>query len=432
MIQSCVKRLLEGEEGKLVVQDMRGYYKTEKSCSLSSKVSLVRRHFMNHPGNENKHKDYKKTLEEFKKSVLKDTKVNKDCKDKAMKFIGLEFPLQCKMARMHASNKFCFDEKSGESSTIDKEFKKVKLLPENLSSFVASDKDLEECREHVKESKKNKHFDACIISNGNKMLQDAREIVDKYSSCHLFEKGRQFKFDGKKLIVRFPYGYTSEQLLSEKKRRTKLDEDCTEIVAKSNTWNDCTSITGKRIILCMDGKYYNVKNSAPRYNISEHALGLLLMCGRRTAELMNGKSEFSNINSSNMISFDGQLKKRFPDEKIAYNIPVLIDSSLFLNSLQNLRNEQGDVSDLSNDDISIRYHSGLSRKLDELFPDANTVHNIRGIYINMAFRMFQMGKKSLNAAIMTYLGHETVDVSLSYSHIVLEQFSTGKKQPLKE
>lgn len=429
-MSACMRCLLEGVEGSEVIRDMRAKYKTVASCSFTSCVSRVRRMYLMHEGDENKHHLYKKSLGAFLRIAhLKGVK--KSCQEKADSFDKLSFHLKYKMARMHARRQFCWGDER-----VDEMFKAIKFLPTTMDSFKVESRDLEECQKHAKAAKLEKHMNAVIINDGQAVLDRARSIIECCAHEEFCVAGRTMRIvrdePGVARVRLFGVDGTLllERLMRQKQRWSEKDRALPVISHTGAKLLLAKTYTTPNVVVKWDGDTYLMSNLAERFSISELAASLLLACGRRMAELLNGRSKFTAVRSfDRCVRFSGQLKKPLgPGE--AYVIPLLIPAAIFLRAHGALRMRQGDVSALNNDQISNRYHGGLSRLMPQLFPEVGNVHNLRGVYIAIAFQMFEFGTKSFTAAIMQTLGHESMDVTLSYSHIVVRNINVSRKHKL--
>ena len=158
-------------------------------------------------------------------------------------------------------------------------------------------------------------------------------------------------------------------------------------------------------------------------NLSISKLGaLLLFCsGRRLCEVMNGKSTFTTVGRYTAL-FEGQLKKR---NKVTYEIPLLIPCALFNEKLDLLRKKQGNISSLSNEQVSKRYQGNMNRDLKILFEEIPHIHVLRSIYLRFVYHAFDYEKEmTLNLLAMKILGHEDLNQSLHYNSIVIHNITS--------
>ena len=422
----CVRRLLEGTDGRDVIRSMRKHYRTTESCSFTSHVSRVRRHFLDHgikATAENKHPQYWTSIADFR-AIARKTK-DRECKRKAIQFDALNFRLQYKMAQQHRRGKFCWG-----STEVDEAFKRIQFLPSTMTSFSTEENDLKQCRAQIRTAKLTKHMDAIVVPDGDGMLAWMLRVVE--CSLHPFVcvTGRLIRVrrddergGGDVSILNASGVVVMQRSFTPRRRWSDADRELPEMQLTPAQEHRCTKSwnSPKVVVRCSDGVAFVLDNTADDLSISEHAAALLLACGRRSTELLNGRSSFVPIaGNRHCLLFSGQLKKPFgPATSAAYAIPLLVPAGAFLASLARLRAHQNDLGNLSNDEVSVRYNAGLNRYVKRCFPFAGHAHSLRGIYATVAFAHFDFGTKSYNAAVMQMLGHESLDVTLAYSHIVL-------------
>lgn len=155
------------------------------------------------------------------------------------------------------------------------------------------------------------------------------------------------------------------------------------------------------------------------------ALGfaLLLVSGRRTAELFNGQSAFARGPIAQSARFRGQLKRRQPRP---YDVPLLCPFELFQRGLRVLREKQAGEPPGDNAAANRRYAANLSRsiKRDFLVPQAR-VHDCRRFYIQAVWLGFRYDETpvTFNVVAMQFLGHATLAESLHYNSVRLLGFT---------
>tara|TARA_B110000046_G_scaffold128530_1_gene134929 strand:- start:1587 stop:2465 length:879 start_codon:yes stop_codon:yes gene_type:complete len=151
-------------------------------------------------------------------------------------------------------------------------------------------------------------------------------------------------------------------------------------------------------------------------NVYELTLALLLVTGRRCAEILNGRSKFApNPSPSkhddaglryNQCIFYGQLKQ---SNAVPYTIPLLAPLPIVLTALTELRRRQArDVHQLGNDAVSRRYQSGLRQHLKadgKAYPGIRCPHQLRALYACCAHQYFDVGDASLAYFTQRALGH---------------------------
>ena len=151
--------------------------------------------------------------------------------------------------------------------------------------------------------------------------------------------------------------------------------------------------------------------------IERLALPLLLLSGRRTTEILNGKSAFCVATPARPTTcvFAGALKKR--GHGVPFEIPLLCDAATFGHGLAALRQAQ-QHEQLSEGACHDRYAHALATALPSLFPWAPTVHTLRSAYAAYVFQYYACDC-TFNRACMRALGHEKLDVSLAYASVKL-------------
>ena len=155
-------------------------------------------------------------------------------------------------------------------------------------------------------------------------------------------------------------------------------------------------------------------------------LPLLLLCGRRSSELLNGRSTFTPTARATACFFDGALKKRGTGG--AFEIPLLCDRAIFLHALAALREAQkGEV--LDEVACNNRYHRMLTLALPTVFPWAPSPHALRAVYAQFVYHLYQCDC-TFNLAAMKCLGHAKLDVSLSYNAVQLHDAPAVSLGPL--
>lgn len=159
----------------------------------------------------------------------------------------------------------------------------------------------------------------------------------------------------------------------------------------------------------------SVMRTPDAHGLYEVVLCMLLASGRRTTEILNGRSKFTATADDSWVTFEGQLKCRGPRE--SYVIPLAVSTDSFLKSLESLRRRQGDrVRSMTNEQISSRYQSGLRSFLlhHPVFSEARTVHGLRGVYVWLMYNMYDWGDEWVSYVAHKILGHSDVAEAMSY------------------
>ena len=167
------------------------------------------------------------------------------------------------------------------------------------------------------------------------------------------------------------------------------------------------------------------RESRAEMSYARLALPLLLLSGRRTAELLSGASTFAPTARATTCAFAGQLKKRGAEAMRRFEIPLLCDYATFAHGLGALREKQGGVV-LTPKETNVRYAKNLSLALPCIFPVVETVHQLRGVYAALAFHLYAC-ESTFNRAAMRVLGHDKLDVSLAYNGVVLHPLLLGER-----
>lgn len=154
----------------------------------------------------------------------------------------------------------------------------------------------------------------------------------------------------------------------------------------------------------------------------ELCLALLLATGRRTAEVLNGRSEFSAVEDGEggedgeSALFSGQLKTR--GERAAYRIPVLAPLPHVRAALARLRALQpADVRAMSNAEVSSKYQSRLRQAMQRhpVYGALRRVHDLRGIYVWIAYKTRDWGDAWIAHVACEILGHSDIAESNVYT-----------------
>ena len=157
------------------------------------------------------------------------------------------------------------------------------------------------------------------------------------------------------------------------------------------------------------------RTATPDMSLPRLALPLLLLSGRRATEILNGKSTFEATGRLTTCIFTGQIKKRGGDTP--YEIPLLCDYASFRHCLDVLRRKQeGEVLEAA--ECNRRYAHLLNDETRNHFSFATHTHQLRGVYASMVFHLYS-SDVTFNRAAMKFLGHEKLEISLSYNSVVL-------------
>jgi hypothetical protein len=138
----------------------------------------------------------------------------------------------------------------------------------------------------------------------------------------------------------------------------------------------------------------------------------MLATGRRTCELLNGRSTFAVV-GEHEVHFTGQAKRRRADG--GYHIPTLARAADVADAHEAVKCLQGKRV-RTNRETSLCYQSALGRQLRlQGWGECGRVHGLRGVYACMATTLFDCGDASDAYAAMCMLGHAGIEESLVYT-----------------
>ena len=158
--------------------------------------------------------------------------------------------------------------------------------------------------------------------------------------------------------------------------------------------------------------------ATPRCSDAKLVLPLLLVSGRREAEICNGKSIFSpSPLGSTYALFQGQLKTK-SEAPAAYTIPLLCDYAVFKTGLEAWRAKHSEV--LTNVESKRKYESSLRRDLSKVLSLSAKTHALRSIYIQYVWCCYSAIPYTFARLCMACLGHSSMAESHSYSNVRLE------------
>ena len=154
------------------------------------------------------------------------------------------------------------------------------------------------------------------------------------------------------------------------------------------------------------------------------AIALLIVSGRRSSEILNGKSTFQPVAGQETAArFTGQLKKH--EEAAPYVIPLLVPYTTFASALGVLRRRQAGAV-LSNRECNAEYAMPIKRELircergrGPLALPKVKAHDLRSLYISYVYHMYHCSTTFARVA-MQCLGHVSLLESHSYSNVRLE------------
>lgn len=148
-------------------------------------------------------------------------------------------------------------------------------------------------------------------------------------------------------------------------------------------------------------------------------LALLALTGRRTTELLNGRSTLE-VCGAHACTFWGQLKTR--GGTTAYVIPVLDDADVVVSAYDRLRKTL--ATDRSNRAVSQTHQSALGQRLHTHAAygrnGVEKVHALRAVYAVAVFRLFDCSPRTMVATTRACLGHASSEEGLAYTALTLD------------
>jgi integrase len=155
----------------------------------------------------------------------------------------------------------------------------------------------------------------------------------------------------------------------------------------------------------------NYKN----FTMYELALSIIFLTGRRTCEIMNGKSSFIETETPFFVDFEGQLKKKNSE---TYSIPFLYNPSSIHKAFEHLKVLQKNIPS-ENSQVTSKYASGLRQYLLQhvIFKQAVKIHNLRKTYACLCLKLFDWGEPSDLYICMHILGHNDLTEPIVYNVI---------------
>ena len=210
----------------------------------------------------------------------------------------------------------------------------------------------------------------------------------------------------------------------------QMDLDQAEANRVLHTNEDLLVIPDANTLLCC--AIQMLQRATVHSTFGELVIPLLLVCGRRETELLNGRSTFSPVAHTHGCVFAGALKKRGKDGKFV--IPLLVPYTLFAHGLTILRQKQGSVAHMTNREIATRYNGTINcslqkQRLGPVFAPIHNAHKLRPTYCALIFHYYTC-TESYNRVIMRICGHERIEESLAYTGVSVQGGGAGSFGPL--
>ena len=136
-----VDRLLKGEEGSVIVAEMREHYSTD--CSLMTRISAARRLFMTakpSPKQSNRHPSLEESIDELKREAER-LGSSHSCSEMIRDFVNADLrTMYAEWRRRPHLQPGCVH-----TDAVQRIFAKMHVLPANMDSFRAPAATLQEC-----------------------------------------------------------------------------------------------------------------------------------------------------------------------------------------------------------------------------------------------------------------------------------------------
>ncbi|NJL03065.1 MAG: hypothetical protein HC910_21780 [Spirulinaceae cyanobacterium SM2_1_0] len=168
---------------------------------------------------------------------------------------------------------------------------------------------------------------------------------------------------------------------------------------------------------------------ADRNYWSKVAVGLMMLTGRRSAEIL--KSATFQVTGPNSLHFAGQLKTRgSKDARLAFEIPCLCDAFDAFDALQWLREHKPEFLEMPNTRVHQLTKTALGDAARAYFDNPNqgrefvpgaTPHKLRAAYGAVCWERYRASepaenRKSVNAYLAEILGHDNKNITTSLSY----------------
>jgi hypothetical protein len=163
-----------------------------------------------------------------------------------------------------------------------------------------------------------------------------------------------------------------------------------------------------------------LENATEASDIAVLLCALAVVSGRRSTELLNGRSTFQAIPEKPTLAlFEGQLKTK-SDTPRPYVIPLCCNFDTFsrgLHALRAIQHHDGGVAHLTNTEVSDRYRWITISTIPELGSQLANVHALRSLYIALIYDNLYECPSSFNETARVCLGHKELTESLHYAGV---------------
>jgi hypothetical protein len=159
-VREQAQSLVDGEDGRIVAERVRKHYGTP--CSVDKMMSNVRSHFMRLQRSRPIREDLAESLRRVSDSAARSG--NAACIAAVDSFIEKTPKEQYDVMRRQKTQPIC------DETSVNEALFRVKVLPENMSSFRLSSDEAAKCREKQKLSLLTKNSAVTLVKNGQAFL----------------------------------------------------------------------------------------------------------------------------------------------------------------------------------------------------------------------------------------------------------------------
>lgn len=182
-MKSWVNRLLSGEDGSKIVDEMRDHYKTD--CSLMTRISTARRLFMTAiptAKQRNRHESFDASLVDLKREADKLGSSN-PCAQNIQEFLSVDLRhMYAEWRRRPYLQPGCVY-----TEPVQSIFKAMKILPDNMDSFRVPRATLHECLAESGEARIEKNEVVTVVQRADQIFTRISVFLNDPHSCNLSE-----------------------------------------------------------------------------------------------------------------------------------------------------------------------------------------------------------------------------------------------------
>tara|TARA_B100000683_G_scaffold77283_1_gene76428 strand:- start:11006 stop:12208 length:1203 start_codon:yes stop_codon:yes gene_type:complete len=177
----------DAEKVHKVLKEMRAHYKSD--CSFMSKVSMVKRNFMDatpSASQTNTHRDFEKSKKKLR-DVLQGLDPKSACAKRIAGFLDESTPLrvQYREWKRYQNPDFCEKE-----SAVKNVFSSMKVLPDFMDAFTADVQTFHKCKKLSEKNLEARHDKVMQLKNGNALLRKFVAILEDAEILNDPSKGR--------------------------------------------------------------------------------------------------------------------------------------------------------------------------------------------------------------------------------------------------